>query len=379
MDAVEARIPAAEATLQRLAAYAEGTWQSVASNVVGARERLAAARTELDEGRAAAAATPPEMAAAALKARNAQRDGAQAQTLLDAIEKLAGSLSEMQRQLTAELGAASADVASAQKALTAGTVTGMEARLAEAQAALAAAEQEAHNEQPDIVAALRQASNANQIADGILGGIREAAAQRERAAQMAASAVSTADANVARVRDFIESRRSIYAIGRMARNRLVEAERRADLSRSLLGTDVARATLEAQNADRLADAAYQLALDDVERASPGAYTDPYGGQGTVVTPGQPGTTGDAGDTLGGLLGILFGGGGRGGGWGSGGWGGGSSSGSPWGGSGGGSSGGWSSGGWGGGSGGGRSVGGGWSGGGGSSGGGGGGRSSGGGW
>nr|MBA2253947.1 TPM domain-containing protein [Chloroflexota bacterium] len=316
LDAVEARIPAAEGTLQRLQAYADGTWQSVATNVAGARERLAAARTVLAEGQAALQATPPSMAQAALKARAAQLDGSQAQTLLDAIDKLAVSLGEMQRQLTAELGAASADVAAAQAALAAGTVSGMEPRLAEAQAALASAEQEARNERPDIVAALRQASNANQMADQILGGVREVAAQQERAIAMASSSVATADANVARVRDFIESRRGVYSIGRMARNRLVEAERRADLARSLLGTDVGRATLEAQNADRLADAAYQLALDDVDAVSPpsGGYVEPYA-QGQVTNPTE---------SLGGLLGILFGGGGgRGGGWGSGGWGGGS--------------------------------------------------------
>lgn len=368
LDSLEARIPVADGTLARLHVYADSTWQSVANNIPSARDRLTEARKQLAAGQAAAAATPPRMSEAALDARNAQLAAAQASASLDAIDKLAGSLAEMQKQLGAELAAAGADVRAAQAAVAAGQVTGMEARLAEAQASLTAAEQEARQQKPDIVAALRQASNANQTADAVLAGVREAQAQRQRTAAMASSAVSTADANVTRVRDYIEGQRATYPVGRMARNRIVEAERRTELARSLLSTDPSRATLEAQNADHLADAAYQLALDDMSGGY-GTTTDAYRSGGPVVTYQSGGGGEILTAVLGGLLGgMLTGGGGsrRHSGWG-GGFGGGSG-GSSWG----GGSGGWSTGGWGGG--GGQSSGGSFGGGGG-----GGGRSSGGGW
>ena len=55
-DALEARLPAAEATLAGLAEYADADWQAVAANVDNARTRIAAVRAAADEGTKALAA-----------------------------------------------------------------------------------------------------------------------------------------------------------------------------------------------------------------------------------------------------------------------------------------------------------------------------------
>lgn len=342
LDALEQRLPATEATLTGLHRFAESIWGPVAQNPATTRTRIAAARGLLGEGDAALRAGDPS--AAAVKVRAAQDAAGEAGTLLDAVDRMAGTLTKTQTDLERALREAAADVDAARAAVSAGGVSGFEARLAEAQSLLDSARAEGADAKPDVLAAYRQATQANAIADEILGGTRVAGEQQARLSAAAEAAIRSGEASLVRAADYIQAGR--HSVQRLARNRLAEAERHLDEARALLPGDPAAATEQAHAAGDLAEQALGLARNDLE---PDYQYVGYGG-----VPG-------AGSDVGSLLGVLLGGGGswgnRGSGW-SGGWGWGSGGG--W--SGGGRSGGGGfniGGGFGGGSGGGRSSGGGW--------------------
>lgn len=336
---LEARLPAAEQVIGHLQGYATASWQAVKGNAEEARKRLADSAAETERGRAALAASPPDARAAARSARRVVGALAEATTILDAISRLAATLDDARARLESEIQAAAADLDAARAAAEAGApdpaVTG---RLADAQALLDGARREAASDHPDVLAALRDARQANANADAVLAGLREAATQRTREAAALAAALRSADSSIARAGDYIATRRT--GVGREARTRLAEAERHLADAKALAESDPPRATTEAATADRLADEAYRLAQSDF---------DDWDGRGGRRAGGDLGKL-----ILGGIiLGNVLGGGRRGGGWG----------GTPWGMPGGG--GGWGGGPFGGGGfGGGRGGGGGWSGGGG---------------
>ena len=117
-DALEARLPAAEATLAGLGVYADADWQAVATNVDSARTRIAAVRAAVDEGTKALAAGTPGIAAHA--ARLGEDGLAQGAAFLDAIDRLASELATARTQVDAELVAAVADLERAKAAAAAG-------------------------------------------------------------------------------------------------------------------------------------------------------------------------------------------------------------------------------------------------------------------
>jgi uncharacterized membrane protein YgcG len=350
ISALEARLPAADQTLARLAAYDPTSTKAVAGNVAEARKRLADSSAETARGRAALAAVPPDPHAAGRSVRRVVGALAESTALLDAIERLADSLDEASSKMDGEIQAAAADLDAAKAAASSGPADAdVSGRLAQAAALLDAAKQARSAPRPDVLGAVAKARQANDAADAILASVRETAAQRAREAAALTAALDSAERAVARASDYITTRRT--GVGREARTRLAEAERHLASAKSLVATDPAQAKQEADAAARFADDAYHRAQSDF---------DDWDGRGGRRGP-------DLGQViLGGLiLGNILGGGRRGGGWG----------GTPWGTPRGG--GGWGGGGFGGGGfGGGRGGGGGWSIGGG---GGGGGRGGGGGW
>ncbi|HYN47699.1 MAG TPA: TPM domain-containing protein, partial [Candidatus Nanopelagicales bacterium] len=176
-DAVEARIPAVEATMAQLQDYADAAWQAVAPNLDEARARLAAARAAVTEGEAAAAVGDTARVAAA--ARVGQEAVGQAAAFLDAIERLSAELDEARDKVSAEIADAEADLARAKAAAAASSGDpGLPGRLAEVEALLASARQEIGVPKPDVAAAYAKARRANEIADEVLAGIRTAAEQR---------------------------------------------------------------------------------------------------------------------------------------------------------------------------------------------------------
>ncbi len=339
IQAIESRLPATEATVNRLRAYADTETHPVKGNLEEARKRIAAASGEVERGQAALRATPPDTRTAGRSVQRVQHALVEATALLDAVDRLAATLDDSHSRLDAEIGAAESDLKSAIAATErAPAVPDVAARLVEATKLLAAAKAQAAATAPAVLAALKDAQHANSTADEVLASVRQAEEQRARERTALDTTLRTAEASVARAQDFVATRRN--GVDREARTRLAEAQRHLDQARALSTDDPVAAAGEARLAAQLADQAYDLARSDFDDWDRG------GGRRRGPDLGQV--------ILGGIiLGNVLGGMGRRGG-GGGGWGG-----TPWGLPGGGRGGGGGWGGGGGGGGGGRGGGGGW--------------------
>ncbi len=336
IDAVEGRLPAVAATMTHLEEYADASWQAVATNLDEARGRAAAARAAVTEGEAAiGAADGPRTAAAA---RVGQEAVAQAGAFLDAIEHLAAELDQARDRVDIEIADAEADLARARGGAGAAPADpAIAAQLAEAEALLADARVDIGHPKPDVGAAYGKARRANEIADGVLAGIRTAAEQRAALASRLETSIRGAQATVTRASEYVANHRG--GVGGEARTRVAEAARHLDAAVALGAADPAAGIREAEAAARLANEALAVAQRDYD-----GWDDPWrGGR-------RGGGGGGGGDVaaaiIGGIIGgMLSGGGGgfpsgRGGGGGlGGGWGGGRSGGGGFGGGGGGRSGG----------------------------------------
>jgi BMFP domain-containing protein YqiC len=335
-DALEARIPAAQQAMTRLGMFADASWQSVAPNIDEARQRLAAVREAVDEGAKALAASDTQTAARA--ARLGQDALGQGTAFLDGVDRLAKELDEAKAKVDQMLVDADVDLAQAKKAAAGSADPALTARLAQADTLLTGARTALAGPKPDVAAAYQQARDAHTIADDVLATLRTAAEQLARDAARLDASIKAAQATLTRATDFIATRRG--AVGTEARTRLAEAQRHLDQAIAAGAADPVGGTREADEATRLANAAYQAAADDY-----GRYDDPW--HGGRRGGGGSGVGGDiAGALIGGIIGGMLSGGGRGGGFGGfggggfgGGWGGGSSGGGGWGGGGGSSGGG----------------------------------------
>jgi len=317
LNAVEARIPEAEATLDGLSAYADSSWQSVKGNVPEARKRLDFAREQVEAGSQASEAGDRQ--AAARSARAAQEALAEATRLIEAIATLTRSLREAQQRLESELSAASVDLRSARQAV-ARSGNGLRPRLSEAEGVFQTAVRESGRPRPDYLAAYRLATQANSIADEILADVQEAEQRRAKERDRLEAALRQAEASYNRAADYIASRR--HGVGRAARTRLVEAESHLQGALQLADTDPASALKEALRATDLAEAAYRQATDDFDDYDGGGI---FGGRrrggGIFPFPIIIGG-GWGGQSGGGWGGTPWGSGGGGGSWGGGGFGGG---------------------------------------------------------
>ena len=333
-DGLEARIPVAEATLARLAEYADADWQTVAANVDNARTRIAAVREAAGQGMKALATGAPGAAGTAAQAARLGEDGlAQGGAFLDAIDRLASELEEARTKVGAELAAAAADLATA-KASAAGAPPDAEVarRLTEAEELLAKARAALDPPRPDVTGAYDKARRANELADTVEKGIRTAREQQARDATRLDAGLRAARMAVTRAADYVGGQRG--GVGTQARTRLAEATRRLEQAAALAPTDPAGALAEADQATRLAAEAQRLAEQDY-----GQWDDPFrGGRGGGGGPGgragghrgggrrRSGGGGDgsdiAGAIIGGIIGGLLSGGGHRGGGGFGGFGGG---------------------------------------------------------
>src|SRR5699024_11015687 len=126
IDAQNARLPQAAATLQRLAgAYSDQALATVEGNTDQANERLQYARSACDEARKQAD-DDSDAGDAVLSARAAQEAVKQATALLDAIDRLDHDLAAAAAQLASAREAVTeelADVRSALKQRSAGAAT----------------------------------------------------------------------------------------------------------------------------------------------------------------------------------------------------------------------------------------------------------------
>jgi hypothetical protein len=322
LDALQARAPEAEETLNSLESYADRVRQAVRGNIPEAGKRVGYARTQVEAGRRALESG--DAAAAARSARSAQHALEEATQLINAIDALAKSVREAQQAVGPQISTAETDLATAHAAMNGTGTPEQRTRLAEAERELQQARSELATDRPDVLTAFRLATNAEAVADSVLAEVRQETERRQKEAQVLAAQLQVADASYRRSADFIATRRG--GIGRTARTRLAEAGRSLEDARMLARADPRAALAEAQRAERLAEEAYDLARDDFDDY------DSYGRRGSSFPIPFP---------------VIIGGGwgGGGGGWGGGswgsggGWGGGGSVGGGWGGGGGGSVGG----------------------------------------
>lgn len=323
IDAQNARLPQAGATLQRLAgAYSEQALATVSGNTDQANERLQFARTSVDE--ATKTAGDADNGAAVLAARAAQEAVTQATTLLDAIDRLDHDLAAAAAQLAAARSHVTSELADAKAALgqgSAGAATAdIQQRLATVQSTLDAASTAEAGRDP--VSSLKNLTDADHALDDILAATRSAQQQEKRAQASLQSELVTAQSTVSAVEDFIATRRG--AVDSTARTRLAEAQRHLQQAQSLADSDAKSALAEAQQATDLARQAYAEARNDVDNwygGGPGRGGSPMRGIGgailggilinSVLNSGHRG--GGWGGGFGGFGGGGFGGGGFGGG------------------------------------------------------------------
>jgi uncharacterized membrane protein YgcG len=275
IQALDARLPAAERVLGGLAKYADSVVAPVKDNVVGARTRMEAARKVLEEGeRAEASADQNTLRRAARLAHTALDE---ATTLLDAVDRLAASVKDAELKLEPALAEAESSIAAAKAA---GDATAGNPDLVEAQSDLARARKLAAGAGSDPVEAYRLALESNRIADTVAAAVRAAEEQSSRARALAEHSIASATAALEQASDYIAARR--WVLGRTARTRLAEADRLLTVAESELASDPAAAARDAQAAQQLATHAMAQAQAEAEGGQP------YGGLGTddQSLPGQ---------------------------------------------------------------------------------------------
>jgi uncharacterized membrane protein YgcG len=351
---LQQRLPQEQQRLADLGTrYAPSAFSAVADNVDQAGVRLAAAEQALGEARQAQQEGHAGRTVGRLLP--AEQAVGQSVTLLDAIERQARDLATAEQRIAAARADTEADLAEARSMLRSGDQGGLQAQVARAEAALAAADtalRPSDGGRPDPLAALRRIEEADGELRQGLQSARDAQTQARKAAEALDQALLTARSAVSAAGDFISTRRG--AVGPEARTRLAEAQRHLDAAQAQASADPQAALREAQRADQLAQYALQVAQSDVEQWSQqtgygwgggyggpgwgGGYGGGWGGYGGWGRRGGGGS--GLGWGLGGLLlgGLLFGdhdndhGGGWGGDGGAG-WGGGGDFGGGWGGGG----------------------------------------------
>jgi uncharacterized membrane protein YgcG len=300
-DQLEARLPAAAATLSSLGEYADSNWSAVAANVDNARTRIAAVREAATQGTKAVAAGT--LGIAAHSARLGEDGIAQATAYLDAIDRLATQLAEARSTVDAALATEEADLARV-KASLGPTSSGIDVagRVREAEGLLASARAALNPPKPDVTGANEMIRKADALTDAIANDVRTAQDRQARDAARVVAGIRSARVAVTRAADYVAGQRG--GIGTEARTRLAEASRHLEAAVAAAQTDPETALAEADQASRLAAQAEDLAASDY-----GRWDDPFRGGGSGGGGGRGSDV--AGAIIGGIIGgLLSGGGGR---------------------------------------------------------------------
>ncbi|GAB3123523.1 TPM domain-containing protein [Glaciibacter psychrotolerans] len=308
--AADARLANAEARLSDLASrYTAASIATVADNPVQARERLAFAANALDEANSRLAAG--DTASAAVGIRAAEESVAQARLLLDAIDRLGDDLQQAASTVTAALADLETDLVTARSVpVTDGASASLPGVIAQTEQTVATATARLEAGPINPIELVQLLDAANTPMDAALQGVRDAAAQLQRAQAALSQTLLAARSQVSAAEDFITARRG--AVGAEARTRLAEAGRLVVQADSLAQSDPPTALAAAQRADSLAADAIRLAQNDVNGFGAG------GGLGGLLG-GASGSSGSGSGTMGAVLGgilissLLNGGGGGGGG------------------------------------------------------------------
>lgn len=297
-EEITSRVAVSRQALATLAAtYPVTALASVNDNPDQAAALVEEARAAVTKGRAALEAK--DRNAAVAQARGAQNALGQAVRLLDAVDNAGKDLAEAGPRLDKGIASITADIADAQRLApiiaAAGDAT-VAPVTAEAQAAVSQAQ--AARSGGDPLAALARLTSAEAALDQALAPAREKAEADARASALLRDTLGRVESQVRAIDDFISTRRQ--AVGPDARTRLAEAIRLVGEARQLSSSDPSAALARAQEAERYANSAAQMAQQDVS-----GWGQQQGGGGPNI----------GGMVLGGILldSILRGSGGMGGG------------------------------------------------------------------
>lgn len=285
-----ASIDSARTRLQTLSArYAPEALSTVADNPEQAAQRLAFAEDQLAAAKTAVAAG--DNGSAAVSIRAAEEAVGQAVMLETAIDTLSTDLAAGETSAAALVTELEGDIA------TASTLPDPDGRVA---AAIAATRQQVDAARANLsgtalrpLIILQSLEAANAQIDGVVQGVRDAAASAQRAQQLLGQQLLQAQAQVSAAEDYITSRRG--AIGAEARTRLAEAGAALVQAQQLQTSSPEQALQYAQRANQLAGQAIQHAQNDV-----GSFGG--GGFGGLTGGGSAG-----GGNNGGMLGAVLGG------------------------------------------------------------------------
>jgi hypothetical protein len=247
-------------------------------------DALTTARSAVDRG---------DAGRAAVAVRGAQQALGQVGQLLDAVDRLAAELPELDARLDAAVADTRSDLAEARAA----DPTALEPAIGETERVLAAADQQ------DPATALAAVEQANAALNRELGAVRDRQAQVARAAAQLDRVTAEARAAVDSARDYIATRRG--GIGASARTRFAEAETLLAQAVALGASDPLAAYEAAGTSARLAGSALSLARSDVV-----AFENPR----SYDRDSDDFFDGDGGAVLGGILEALFSGSGSSSGW-----------------------------------------------------------------
>ncbi|HYI51934.1 MAG TPA: TPM domain-containing protein [Microbacterium sp.] len=284
-----ASVDAADEQLRTLAAaYAPEALATVADNPAQARARIEFADEQLAAAQAAIGAGKGGEAAVGIRA--AEEAVGQAVLLEDAIDKLGRDFAQGEQSAAALIAELEGDIA------TASALPDADGRVA---AAIAATRQQVDAARANLAGTARRPlltlqnlEAANSQIDAVVGSVRDAAAQAQRAQQMIGQQIMQAQAQVSAAEDYIVARRG--AIGAEARTRLAEAGAALVQAQQLQAANPEQALQYAQRANQLAGQAIQYAQHDV-----GAFQG--GGMGGMLGGGG------GGDSGGGMMGAILGG------------------------------------------------------------------------
>lgn len=289
-----ARLSQTKSSLEAMSErYAPSALEAVAANGEQATERLEFVDTAAAEAREKLSAG--DRAAAAVATLAAQEAAAQADQLMEAVDRLAADLDDASRSLQDAVKDTAQDLTEA-KALLAG---GQEApelagQVAAAEHALTGVQQELEAGRFDPIGAIRRIEQANISLGDALEGVHEENARVARAEASLEQSMLAARAEISAASDFITTRRG--GVGSEARTRLAEAKHSLANAVELARTDPVAALKRSHHAHEQAARSMELARGDVGAFSSGGVGMSGGGGGL------------AGAMLGGILiDTMFGG------------------------------------------------------------------------
>jgi hypothetical protein len=274
---MEAIVATSRGELARLSeTYSPEALASVANNPAQAEALITDARKAIDLGRDALAKN--ERSQAVVAARGAQNAVGQAEVLLRSVKTAGADLQEAIANIPAAMESITADIADAKRlsniVAAAGGVS-IDAQVAEAEAALAAARQ-VQNGGGDPIEVLTRLQHAEADIDLALVPARAKDEGEKRARKMLPGAVDRAASRIQLVNDFVTTRRQM--VGPDARTMLSEAVRLFEHGQSIASGAPQEALKNINQAERLADQAADLAQQDIDQNS--MY---FGGGGADLT------------------------------------------------------------------------------------------------